>query len=823
MKNRIILLLLFYLTIVSFSANSAAPRYLYRSSRTLELTNVVLSDTATILSFTEHSPSGRALIKGNYIQSSKGGEKYLVRSTIGLPSPMGERWKVDNKKPVAFSVIFPKIDKNIESINFTEPATKESNEPWQIFGIKLKKHIWTSKLPQALAGKWLRTDGSNLLFVALYEEAALLDAQVWQYDSVNVTDKQTEIVLKISKSIAVTDNKGIYSIIEKEKQTRKLIVETDNTGILTVTEEGKPSIACSRQRTKDLQYFPSDKQPFAKDIFKSDSATYCGYIHRYTPLMPHKLRFEYDNATKGRKVVTQVSIAPNGYFETRIKLDYPIMVNAHLKGFGLEHVLLEPGKKTFQSLEFRTKKDIRNEFYGTHRCSFMGDNAELNEEIHILTGKEDNLKKLHDLIAGTDIHQFSDSVTANYQREQSHFANYKQERNLSPKAEAIINANISMKRTSLLSEFAEYKLKDIVDKNPKTYMSFLKTFKKAEIDSISALSFIESVKQPTVLLDFRFYDLLLKLPSNNYFIPIRAFVNNMLNIFFNVAKQCKELTPEEITLQNELKAIRVEDVDTAHLRKHLPEVLKFIANHQAETQEYVQEFSNSCLLKSADTYLSGTPWVIDLIKSSIIIKKLNDYNLLTDEQLKEATAQISNPFIAAKIAEVNVELRKIIAANKGKVDSRVMGTPNVEPEKLFETILQKYRGHVIYVDFWATWCGPCMRNIAAMKTLKDELKAYNVAFVYITNQTSPKALWENVIPDISGDHYRLTRQEWNVLSKKYNVTSIPHGILINQRGEIVSPKIQGLTNEDVKTMIYSTLGKELKDSNATPTQRSASR
>ena len=227
------------------------------------------------------------------------------------------------------------------------------------------------------------------------------------------------------------------------------------------------------------------------------------------------------------------------------------------------------------------------------------------------------------------------------------------------------------------------------------------------------------------------------------------------------------------------------------------------------------ELGNTILLKSADKYLSETPWVIDLLKSAIIIKKLDEFNLLTEKQLKEATTTISIPFIVEKITETNTDLRNKIAENKEKSKARAFVTPKVQPEMLFETIMQKYRGRVIYVDFWATWCGPCLRNIAAMKSLKEELKPDHVAFVYITNQTSPQALWENVIPDISGDHYRLTQQEWEVLSKRYNVTSIPHGIILNQDGVVVSPKIQGLTNDEVKTLIYSTLGKKMPDTNPT--------
>ncbi|MEI8087186.1 MAG: TonB family protein [Paludibacter sp.] len=787
MKKLLILLFVVCFYTISFSANFTIPKYLFRVTNDLELTKVVQNDTATILSFIQYSPNGASLAKNNYIQSTLGGEKYYAKSTIDLPSPMGEKWKVKDKKSVEFSIVFPKIDPSIESINFSEPAMPEGNLPWQIFGIDLKKHVWKSKLPESLEGKWLKTDGSNLLFVTFYEEAAILDAQVWQYESVQTVGKQTEIVLK------------------QKRQSRKLTVEVDDKGNMTVSEKGKNALLCSTQRTKNLLYYPSDKQPFPTDIFKSDSATYCGYIHGFTPLMPKKLKFDFDDAITGRKVNLPIMVSENGYFEIRFALNHPIMASVNLKGIGFERMLVEPGKKTFHCIEFRIKNEKPNEFYGMHHCNFMGDNAELNDEVHAIIGKEENAKKLRELIPDATIYQFSDSLAADYQQELLHLVNFKSERNLSPKAASMILANIEMKRTALLSEFVEIKLKSIVEKNPKTFMQILKTFKKPEMDSVSALSFIESVKQPITMLDFRFNAVFRKLAANNYFIPMRTLMDKRLEIIFDIAKKCKDLTSDEVTLLSELKSIPLENRDSTHLKKYMPEFMRFTTNHTAETKAFVDEIGNDKLLVSANNYFTDTPLMIELIKSNVLFKKFDEFNLLTDEQLKETTNQFSNPFIISKITDANNDLKKKIASSKGNLN--ILVAPKVKPEKLFEAMMQKYIGRVVYVDFWATWCGPCMRNIAEMKSLKDELKADNVAFVYITNPTSPQNLWGNVIPGISGDHYRLTQSEWDVLSKKFNVVSIPHGMLIDQKGEIVSPKIQGLTNEDVKTMIYSTLGK----------------
>ena len=61
-----------------------------------------------------------------------------------------------------------------------------------------------------------------------------------------------------------------------------------------------------------------------------------------------------------------------------------------------------------------------------------------------------------------------------------------------------------------------------------------------------------------------------------------------------------------------------------------------------------------------------------------------------------------------------------IEKNKKKTGFTINEAGEVSNEDLFASIISKYRGHTLLVDFWATWCGPCMRQGPIVEELGEE-------------------------------------------------------------------------------------------------------
>ena len=130
-------------------------------------------------------------------------------------------------------------------------------------------------------------------------------------------------------------------------------------------------------------------------------------------------------------------------------------------------------------------------------------------------------------------------------------------------------------------------------------------------------------------------------------------------------------------------------------------------------------------------------------------------------------------------------------------------TPDVPGERLMDSLLSRYRGKAVVIDFWATWCRPCIAGIKKMEPLKTELQNQGVVFVYITDTSSGKKEWEERIREIGGEHYYLTKEEWETLSssKEYGFKGIPAYLLFDSKG-VLKNKITGFPGvEEMKQMI----------------------
>ena len=166
-----------------------------------------------------------------------------------------------------------------------------------------------------------------------------------------------------------------------------------------------------------------------------------------------------------------------------------------------------------------------------------------------------------------------------------------------------------------------------------------------------------------------------------------------------------------------------------------------------------------------------------------VLNGINDFTPVTEEQLAKISA-LSTPVYLEAVKEKNDELLAKIEENKKKTGFTINEAGEVSNEDLFASIISKYRGHTLLVDFWATWCGPCRMANKAMIPMKEELKDRDIVYIYLTGETSPKGTWENMIPDIHGEHFRVTADQWSYLMNSFQIRGVPTYLLVDREGNI---------------------------------------
>ena len=120
--------------------------------------------------------------------------------------------------------------------------------------------------------------------------------------------------------------------------------------------------------------------------------------------------------------------------------------------------------------------------------------------------------------------------------------------------------------------------------------------------------------------------------------------------------------------------------------------------------------------------------------------------------------------------------------------------------------LSKFRGKVVIVNFWATWCGPCRREIPDFIQL---YKTYKVQGLEIIGISVDQDGWESVTPYMkeSGINYPIVMQDEKVVANYGNFGGIPTTFIVDGKGTIVFEHSGVMTRAQLEVRIKPLLKK----------------
>jgi len=173
--------------------------------------------------------------------------------------------------------------------------------------------------------------------------------------------------------------------------------------------------------------------------------------------------------------------------------------------------------------------------------------------------------------------------------------------------------------------------------------------------------------------------------------------------------------------------------------------------------------------------------------------ELNYTNKL-DSVYNEIVPFLTNRKYLNEVTEIYEKLKKI---EKGAV-SPIFELKDIEGNIVN---LNQLKGKLVYIDIWATWCMPCIKEIPSLKKIEKYFEGKDIQFVSICKSDSKKR-WEKMVKEKELGGIQLFAEDENIpFFIDYNVKGIPRFILIDKEGKIIDGNAKRPSNPKLKEEI----------------------
>ena len=619
-------------------------------------------------------------------------------------------------------------------------------------------------------------------------EGGKFDEKIWIPDSGDTT-----VVLvfpPLEKSVKKIDyNNQIFGIsLEKKKGPKK--------------ETASIPAEVNEWLDKELSKVPRDKpMDFESPLFfNSDTARLIGYLKGYDTRLGFSTGLIYaSNQLTREDYPITVQIFPDGRFEAECPLVYPMFSYISMNNQGIKFYL-EPGQTLGMILnweEFLNADRNRNvRLYQFKDIEYRGPLAKINSELNgysfDLFDYEGFQKKLETLSP----EEFKKERIALSDQNKRKVEDYIQHKAITPQAALLLKNNLLLENASILFDFIRnrsYKApQDTANKIlqlpiPADYYDFLKRM------PLNDRSLLVNMEFSSFINRFEFCTPFNVSQGNPILLPEKDF-------FTYLKEKNVALAAEDIALIKTMEKIKKTKDEGAFYEKEELKVQDLFEKYKDFQPEYSEKYIAPLQKKTFHSNILQS-W---RLKDSVLINTLGlKPNLMYEiskvrslqfmfTQLDRSAANelwgelkpgITDPFL---LATGEAMLNKMLPEKEFSAYSL---SPSVGTD-IFKKIIDPFKGKILFVDFWATTCGPCVGNIKHMKPTRERYKDNpDFEFIFITEKrASPQQDYTKFVEEQAlKNTFYVSTDDFNHLRELFKFNGIPRYVAMDIEGKVLNP------------------------------------
>ena len=261
--------------------------------------------------------------------------------------------------------------------------------------------------------------------------------------------------------------------------------------------------------------------------------------------------------------------------------------------------------------------------------------------------------------------------------------------------------------------------------------------------------------------------------------------------------QVEKMNKEIFALYTQIKDRRVLNDSIRGVQEKYVEYVN-VVNKIQESGDYQKAVNMLCvggeqgITNAIIDSLCTDPLVNSVHHTQILNEYIDHERCALPEELEPYIALIKEPFFRDIIVKKNEYFKQLMKEKEEAVNAVIHPSSDVEGltdgKAILDKIVEPYRGKIVYLDIWGTWCAPCKRKLSESHKLKAELKDYDIVYLYLANR-SPEKSWKNVIAEYNLTepncvHYNLPADQQHAVEQYVGLTGYPTYRLFDKQGSI---------------------------------------